>query len=193
MIVAMNYVTLACMKEDKAALLDRLQSSGLVMLSQPEGGQSPSSPAGEQVQRMERLMQQLKPYAPKRGMLAGLPEESAQALQQVDQADQQAVDKMEQLLQQLQQHRRRLEEQSQQAAQLAPWEALDLTYAQLQQGLGYTRFRLGILSASAWEAFPGSRGRWGIPASAAPAPTAICWRRRWTNRTWTPCRKAGNR
>ena len=107
MIVAMNYVTLACMKEDKAALLDRLQSSGLVMLSQPEGGQSPSSPAGEQVQRMERLMQQLKPYAPKRGMLAGLPEESAQALQQVDQADQQAVDKMEQLLQQLQQLYRR--------------------------------------------------------------------------------------
>lgn len=158
MIVAMNYVTLACMKEDKAALLDLLQSSQLVMLSQPEGGQSPSSPAGEQVQRMERLMQQLKPYAPKRGMLAGLPEESAQALQQVDRADQQAVDKMEQLLEQLQQYRRRLEEQSQQAAQLAPWEALDLTYAQLQQGLGYTQFRLGTLSASAWEALSRESG-----------------------------------
>ncbi len=151
MIVAMNYFTLACMKEDKAALLDLLQSSGLVMLSQPEGGHSPSSQAGEQVQRMERLMQQLKPYAPKRGMLAGLPEESAQVLKEVDQADRQAAEEMEQLLAKLEEHRRSLEELAQQTAQLAPWETLDLTYPQIQEGLGYTRFRLGVLPGGVWE------------------------------------------
>lgn len=151
MIVAMNYFTLACMKEDKAALLDLLQSSGLVMLSQPEGGRSPSSQAGEQVQRMERLMQQLKPYAPKRGMLAGLPEESAQVLKEVDQADRQAAEEMEQLLAKLEEHRRSLEELAQQTAQLAPWETLDLTYPQIQGGLGYTRFRLGVLPGGVWE------------------------------------------
>lgn len=39
MIVAMSYFTLACMKEDKAPLLDLLQSSRLVMLTQGEGSQ----------------------------------------------------------------------------------------------------------------------------------------------------------
>ena len=91
MIVAMSYFTLACMKEDKAPLLDLLQSSRLVMLTQGEGSQPGASEAGEQVQRMERLMQQLKPYAPKRGMLSGLPEESAQALKEVNLTDQQAA------------------------------------------------------------------------------------------------------
>ena len=83
MIAAMNYFTLVCMKEDKEGLLDRLQSSGLVMLVQSPRAQPGASPTGEQVQRMERLMQQIKPYAPKRGMLSGLPEESVQALKQV--------------------------------------------------------------------------------------------------------------
>ena len=152
MIVAMSYFTLACMKEDKAPLLDLLQSSRLVMLTQGEGSQPGASEAGEQVQRMERLMQQLKPYAPKRGMLSGLPEESAQALKEVNPTDQQAARRMEELLDQLEQGRRSLEEARQEQARLSPWRDLDLTWDELQQGLGYTRFRLGILPATAWEA-----------------------------------------
>ena len=151
MIVAMNYLTLACLKEDKGALLRLLQSSGLVMLQQPEGAQSQVSEAGEQVQRLERLMQQLKPYAPKRGMLAGLPEESENALKEVNPEDQQAVGQMEQLLGQLEQHRRSLEELNQEAALLSPWKNLDLTWQQIRQGLGYTQVRLGIVPQSQGE------------------------------------------
>ncbi len=151
MIVAMSYFTLACMKEDKARLLDLLQSSRLVMLEQGEGSRPGVSQAGEQVQRLERLMQQLKPYAPKRGMLSGLPEESAQALKEVSPADQQAAQRMEELLGQLEQCRRSLEEAGQELARLTPWRDLNLTWNQLQQGLGYTRFRLGMLSGAAWE------------------------------------------
>lgn len=97
-------------------------------------------------------MQQLKPYAPKRGMLSGLPEESAQALKEVNPTDQQAARRMEELLDQLEQGRRSLEEARQEQARLSPWRDLDLTWDELQQGLGYTRFRLGILPAAAWEA-----------------------------------------
>ena len=161
MIAAMNYFTLVCMKEDKEGLLDRLQSSGLVMLVQSPQAQPGASPTGEQVQRMERLMQQIKPYAPKRGMLSGLPEESVQALKQVAPEDVQAVQTMEQLLDTLDQCRRRKEELLQETAALAPWKGLDLTEKQLKEGLGYTMFRLGMLPAGQWEELSHSRGPLG--------------------------------
>ena len=161
MIAAMNYFTLVCMKEDKEGLLDRLQSSGLVMLVQSPQAQPGASPTGEQVQRMERLMQQIKPYAPKRGMLSGLPEESVQALKQVAPEDVQAVQTMEQLLDTLDQCLRRKEELLQKAAALAPWKELDLTEKQIKEGLGYTTFRLGVLPAGQWEALSSQEGPLG--------------------------------
>lgn len=151
MIVAMRYVTLACMKEDKETLLNLLQSSSLVMLHQSQQLKPGPSQTGQQVQRMERLMEQLKPYATKRGMLSGLPEESKEVLGRVDEKDVQAVRSMEELLEQLEACRQKREELGQLTAALAPWEKLDLTQSQLENGLGYTTFRLGTLSFGEWE------------------------------------------
>ena len=88
-------------------------------------------------------------------MLSGLPEESAQALKEVSQTDQQAARRMEELLGQLEQGRRSLGRSKAEQARLSPWRDLDLTWDELQQGLGYTRFRLGILPATAWEDLSG--------------------------------------
>ena len=74
MILPMKKATIACLAEDREALLDALFSIGEVMIIKQEDSIRNDEAAAQDLQESEQLLKDMKPYTKKKGMLDSRPE-----------------------------------------------------------------------------------------------------------------------
>ena len=101
MIVPMKFVTLVLMRDDREAVLRALQKTDSMMLCEQEGAVRAGTENAAALRRMEKLLSDLKPYAPKKGMFSEKPQVDAGAFEAPSAADTQTADRMEALLAQI--------------------------------------------------------------------------------------------
>ncbi len=144
MIVPMKFVTLVLMRDDREAVLRALQKTGSIMLCEPEGATRAGADNAAALRRMEKLLTDLKPYAPKRGLFSENPQVDFEQLEAPDQAAKTAAAELETLLETLaalQEEQKQLKERQN---ALYPWAELSATAEDLADG-AYTRCTLGTL------------------------------------------------
>lgn len=151
MIIPMRYISVVCMKEDRSALLSALQKSGKVMLVETAEVMPSELYAGEQMRRMEKLMGNMKPYVPKKGMFAQAPEVDAARFECEDEKSLLYADEMETLLAKQQSLETENGKVSGLLELLLPWEPLPVAVNELAGTTDYTTTVTGILPLSRLE------------------------------------------
>ena len=81
MIVPMKFVTLVILRDDREQVLRALQKQGNLMLCEPQDATRANAQAGAAMRRMEKLIADIKPYAPKKKLFDELPAETEAAFE----------------------------------------------------------------------------------------------------------------
>lgn len=144
MIVPMKFVTLALMRDEREAVLQALQQASCIMLCEQDGCIRKGSDNAAALRQSEKLLADLKPYAPKTGMLAQKPEISVDELLRPDEGLQKDAEALSGRLQKVEQAKALYQQYAAKQQALAPWERLSLTEAELQDST-YTRCLCGML------------------------------------------------
>ena len=144
MIVPMKFVTLVLMRDDREAVLRALQKQGSMMLCEQEGAVRAGTENAAALRRMEKLLSDLKPYTPKKGMFSEKPQVDANAFEAPSMADSQTADRMEALLAQIDNAKERQKQLSDRQTALYPWAALSASAEDLADG-AYTNCTLGVV------------------------------------------------
>ncbi len=134
MIVPMKKVSLACMKEDRAAVLKALQKAGVLMLTRVEDGVPSGGEASANLRRMDVLLRRLKPYRKKRSLLEGLPEVEEAAFDQAGEEGIPYAGRAEELLAQRDALEKELAGKRAEADALRPWQALSAPLEDFAEG-----------------------------------------------------------
>ncbi|MGN0519418.1 MAG: V-type ATP synthase subunit I [Candidatus Fimenecus sp.] len=156
MIVPMKFVTLVLMRDDREAVLRALQKTNSIMLCEQEGAVRAGTENAAALRRMEKLLSDLKPYAPKKGLFAENPQVDADAFESPSPADAQTADRMEALLTQIEKSKERQKQLSDRQTALYPWAQLSASAEDLADG-AYTNCALGF-----------------VPKKQFPSLTAFC-------------------
>ncbi|MGN0570952.1 MAG: V-type ATP synthase subunit I [Candidatus Fimenecus sp.] len=156
MIVPMKFVTLVLMRDDREAVLRALQKTDSIMLCEQEGAVRAGTENAAALRRMEKLLSDLKPYAPKKGLFAENPQVDASVFEAPSSADAQTADQMEALLMRIDKGKERQKQLSDRQTALYPWAQLSASAEDLADG-AYTNCTLGF-----------------VPKKQFPSLTAFC-------------------
>ena len=126
MIVPMKFVTLVILRDDREQVLRALQKQGNLMLCEPQDATRAGAQAGAALRRMEKLIADIKPYAPKKKLFDELPAETEAAFEAHNEKAQETAEKMETLLSEIQELKERLQKETARLEQLSPWANLSL-------------------------------------------------------------------
>lgn len=152
MIVPMKFVTLVLMRDDREAVLHALQKKGSIMLCEPEGATRAGTDNAAALRRMEKLLTDLKPYAPKKSLFTENPQVDFEQLEAPDQAAESTASEMGTLLETLSDLQERQRQLKERQNTLYPWAELSATAEDLADG-AYTRCTLGTLPEKQLDAF----------------------------------------
>ena len=126
MIVPMKFVTLVILRDDREQVLRALQKQGNLMLCEPQDATRATAQAGAAMRRMEKLIADIKPYAPKKKLFDELPAETEAAFEAHNEKAQETAEKMETLLSEIHELKERLQKETARLEQLSPWANLSL-------------------------------------------------------------------
>lgn len=152
MIVPMKFVTLILMRDDREAVLRALQKTDSIMLCEQEGAVRAGTENAAALRRMEKLLTDLKPYSPKKGLFAENPQVDVGAFETPSTADAETAAEMEGLLAHIDKSRERLKQLTDRKAALYPWAQLSLSAQDLTDGT-YTSYTLGTVPRKQFQAF----------------------------------------
>lgn len=152
MIVPMKFVTLVLMRDDREKVLRALQKQGSMMLCEQEGAVRAGTDNAAALRRMEKLLTDLKPYAPKKGMFAENPQVDAKTFEAPDADAEKTASEMETLLETVAEIKERQKQLTDRQTVLYPWAELSAAAEDLADG-AYTRCTLGTLPARQFAAF----------------------------------------
>ncbi|MBR4439350.1 MAG: V-type ATP synthase subunit I [Clostridia bacterium] len=125
MLVPMKKAYIACLREDREALIDALFSVGEVMLIDQEGKALSDTESAAKLKNAEALLKAIRPYAPKKGMFSPRPEVDEERFNSVSA---EALETQEQLLRLIAERDElasRAENAKKAAAELELWRPLD--------------------------------------------------------------------
>ncbi len=142
MIAPMKFVTLVVLRDDREQVLQALQKSGCLMLCEREGAVRADAEAAEALRRMEKLIADIKPYKPKKGLFAENPQVESATFDTPQAEDLQTAEKLEELLSALAQNTQRCKQLADTIRTLEPWETLSEPVEALRDTV-YTRFTIG--------------------------------------------------
>lgn len=152
MIVPMKFVTLVLMRDDREQVLRALQKDGSIMLCEREGAVRTDASAAAAFRRMEKLITDIKPYTPKKGLFAESPEASQAEFDAPHPEALQTAEKMEALLQEIARCEEQQKQLQEKAEALRVWQELSVPVENLK-GTAYTRFTTGSVPLRQLESF----------------------------------------
>lgn len=152
MIVPMKFVTLVLMRDDREQVLRALQKDGSIMLCEREGAVRADASAAAAFRRMEKLITDMKPYAPKKGLFSENPEASQAEFDAPHPEALQTAEKMEALLQEIARCEEQQKQLQEKAEVLRVWQDLSVPVETLR-GTAYTRFTTGSIPLRQLEPF----------------------------------------
>lgn len=152
MIVPMQFVTLVVMRDDREKVLRALQKGGCMEMVAHEGAVHAAADGASELRRMEKLLTDLKPYAPKKGLFSENPQVTALEFADVQQKNQETAAHMEKLISEIAVYQESLKQLQEKAEALLPWEPLKTPVEHLQNS-AYTRYITGALPKKQFEAF----------------------------------------
>lgn len=152
MIVPMKFVTLVLMRDDREQVLRALQKDGSIMLCEREGAVRTDASAAAAFRRMEKLITDIKPYTPKKGLFAESPEASQAEFDAPHPEALQTAEKMEALLQEIARCEEQQKQLQEKAEALRVWQELSVPVENLK-GTAYTRFTTGSVPLRQLEPF----------------------------------------
>lgn len=142
MIAPMKFVTLVVLRDDRERVLQALQKSGSLMLCEREGAVRGDAEASEALRRMEKLIADIKPYTPKKGLFSESPQVEPAVFDSPQTEDLQTAEKLEELLSELAQNTQRCKQLTDTIRTLEPWETL-FDPVETLRDTAYTRFQIG--------------------------------------------------
>lgn len=151
MIVPMQYVTLVFMRADREAVLRALQKDGSIMLCETDHASHTDASAGVALRRMEKLIAELKPYTPKKGLLAEKPQATVEEFETVTSEAVETAATMETLLESIAQSKERLAQLQDLQQALLPWVTLSAPVETLAKS-AYVRYTMGVVSLKGQDA-----------------------------------------
>ena len=174
-IVSMKKMRLLALKRDKGRILRQLQKMGCVELIQED--QAPEQKAlpaedgrlqsvREEVARLDRAVDELKPLCRGGSLLAVKPEKSEDDAMQAMASEGETlavVDRLEETARSLQEIRGRRAREEASIAKLTPWETLDLPLDQIAD-TKHTHMRLITVPANSYAAFEAALSGFEAPA-----------------------------
>lgn len=152
MIVPMQFVTLVVMRDEREKVLRALQKGGCMEMVAQEGAVHASADGASELRRMEKLLTDLKPYAPKKGLFSENPQVTELEFADVQQKNQETAAHMEKLLSEIAAYRESLKQLREKTEALLPWEPLKTSVEQLQNS-AYTRYVTGVLPKKQLDVF----------------------------------------
>lgn len=148
----MKFVTLVLMRDDREQVLRALQKDGSIMLCEREGAVRTDASAAAAFRRMEKLITDIKPYTPKKGLFAESPEASQAEFDAPHPEALQTAEKMEALLQEIARCEEQQKQLQEKAEALRVWQELSVPVENLK-GTAYTRFTTGSVPLRQLEPF----------------------------------------
>lgn len=152
MIVPMKFVTLVILRDDREQVLRALQKQGNLMLCEPQDATRAGAQAGAAMRRMEKLIADIKPYAPKKKLFDELPAETEAAFEAHNKEAQETAEKMETLLSEIHELKERLQKETARLEQLSPWANLSLPVEALRDS-AYAVYTPGTVPQKHAESF----------------------------------------
>lgn len=152
LIVPMKFVTLVLMRDDREAVLRALQKTDSIMLCEQEGAVRVGTENTAALRRMEKLLTDLKPYTPKKGLFAENPQVETTALEAPRADDAQTAKEMENLLSRIDKAKERQKQLADRKNALYPWAQLSASVKDLADGV-YTESTLGTVPQKQFPAF----------------------------------------
>lgn len=143
----MKKAYIACLREDREALISALFSLGEVMLINHEESEQMSEKSAERFKNAEALLRSIKPYAPKKGLLSGRPEYTEEEFSVISEESVSTEEKLRELLNDRDDINAKLSEYRRSEGEMSQWvgftaDAKDICSSE------YTVRRVGYVSQS---------------------------------------------
>lgn len=147
MLVPMKKAYIACLREDREALISALFSLGEVMLINHEESEQINDASAEKFKNVETLLKDIKPYAPKKGMLSARPEYTEEEFSVISEDSVNTENKLRELISDCDSINAKISEYKKNESEMANWigfkgDAEDICSSE------YTVRRVGYISQS---------------------------------------------
>ncbi len=152
MIRSVKYVSVLCLKEDKSAVLDRLQKCGEMMLCDTAGSVRDTANSADMLRRIEALRESIKPYAPKKKLFESPPEVDQAVFDEMSEDEKLSAEQTEKTLSEIAELTSSIDKSRDLLSRLAPWESLDEPFESIGDG-EYTTLVPGTVRAAAYDNF----------------------------------------
>ncbi|MBQ9557571.1 MAG: V-type ATP synthase subunit I [Clostridia bacterium] len=147
MLVPMKKAYIACLREDREALINALFSVGEVMLIERDDKALSDASAAQKLKNAEALLKDIRPYAPKKGMLTPRPEVEEERFARVDAEALETQERLRVLISERDALKEAAETAKKTAAELELWRGLDADALDVCAS-GYTVRRVGTAPVS---------------------------------------------
>ncbi len=151
MIVPMQFVTLVVMRDEREKVLRALQKDGCIELIEREGAVRANTEAAAGFRRMEKLLSDLKPYSPKKGLFAENPQITDAEFGAIQHESREVAERMENLLAEIDRCQDAVKQLETKLEALTPWQALSVPVEALAD-TAYTRYVTGLLPKKQFDA-----------------------------------------
>ena len=151
MLVPMKKAYIACLREDREALIDALFSVGEVMLIDRDDKAESDLAAAQKLKNAEALLKEIRPYAPKKGMFTPRPEVEEERFARVDAEAEETQERLRALVAERDELKDAAETAKKSAAELELWRTLDADAGDVCVS-EYTVRRVGTVPVSKAEA-----------------------------------------
>lgn len=125
MLVPMKKAYIACLREDREALIDALFSVGEVMLIDRDDKAESDLAAAQKLKNAEALLKEIRPYAPKKGMFTPRPEVEEERFARVDAEAEETQERLRTLVAERDALKDAAEAAKKAAADIELWRGLD--------------------------------------------------------------------
>lgn len=147
MLVPMKKAYIACLRDDREALINALFSVGEVMLIDREDKAISDTESALKLKNAEALLKDIRPYAPKKGMLTPRPEVDEERFASIDAEAVEIQERLRSLISERDALKETAENAKRTAAELELWRGLDADALDIRAS-EYTVRRVGVVPVS---------------------------------------------